>query len=347
MMPPDRKPGIACGGNWIVDLVKVIDFYPPENALANILAESQGGGGCAHNVTLNLAKFDDALNLYALGVIGEDSNGEFLLNECREFPNVNVDQLKTTRQERTSYTLVFNVKSTGRRTFFHYRGANRLFTPGCVDLERLPVGLFHLGYLLLLDGMDQPDDRFNTVAARFLHDVQQRGICTSIDLVSEDSDRFNRIVPHALRYANFCIINDFEAEKLSGIAIRSGTGISPRQLRKIAQTLFEQGVNDLVAIHFPEGGYLLARDRTEILQPSVKIPDELIVGSTGAGDSFCAGMLYGLYNRWSYEKTLRFATCAGAMNLSDLTTTGGIKPCEEVWGIQGKYPFRQGVFSST
>lgn len=44
-MRADQRKGIACGGNWIIDLVKVVDFYPPENALANILSQSQGGGG--------------------------------------------------------------------------------------------------------------------------------------------------------------------------------------------------------------------------------------------------------------------------------------------------------------
>jgi sugar/nucleoside kinase (ribokinase family) len=343
-MTSDQRRGIACGGNWIVDLVKVVDFYPTENALANILAESVGGGGCAYNVTLDLAKFDGTLNLYALGAIGEDPNGQFILDECRQFPNINLDQLKTIRQERTSYTLVFNVKSTGRRTFFHYRGANRLFTPHSVDLDRLPVGLFHLGYLLLLDGMDHADDKFGTVAARFLSELQRRGIRTSVDLVSEDSDRFNRVVPHALKYANFCIINDFEAEKLSGIPIRSGIRISPHQLRKIGRALFGLGVNDLVVVHFPEGGYLLAQDGTEIMQPSLELPEEFVVGSTGAGDAFCAGMLYSLYNHWSYEKALRFATCAGAMNLSDLTTTGGIKSWQEIFGMEERFPYRKDVF---
>jgi len=56
-----------------------------------------------------------------------------------------------------------------------------------------------------------------------------------------------------LRYTIFCIINDFEGEKLSGIPIRSGTRISSHQLKKIAKVLFEHGVNDLVVIHFPEG----------------------------------------------------------------------------------------------
>jgi sugar/nucleoside kinase (ribokinase family) len=337
------RKGIACAGNWIVDLVKAVDFYPPENALANILAESLGGGGCAHNVTLNLAKFDARLKLYALGIIGGDPNGDYIVAQCSQFPNIDTSQLRRTNCEKTSYTDVFCVKGTGRRTFFHYRGANRLFTPREVNLDELPVALFHLGYLLLLDGMDQPDDQFKTVATRFLREIQKRNIKTSIDLVSEDSDRFNQIVPPALRYTNYCIINDFEAEKLVGIPLRSGNKVLPQNLKKTAKTLFEHGVNDLVTIHFPEGAYLLSKDGSEMIQPSLQLPDDFIVGSTGAGDSFCAGMLYGLYQGWSHDRTLRFAVCAGAMNLSDLTTTGGIKSWEEIFEMEERFPYRSDI----
>jgi sugar/nucleoside kinase (ribokinase family) len=342
-MAASNRKGIACGGNWIVDLVKVVDFYPPENALANILAESMGGGGCAYNVTINLAKFDDSINLHAIGVIGDDPFGDYLIKECHQFPNINVDQLRRTRIDKTSYTDVFNVKSTGRRTFFHYRGANRLFSPEHVDLDKLPVEMFHLGYLLLLDGMDQPHGQFKTAATRLLCELQERNVKTSIDLVSEDSDRFHQIVPPALKYTNYCVINDFEAEKLSGIPMRSGNKILPHNLKKTAKALFEYGVNDLVVIHFPEGAYLLSKNGLEIIQPSLELPDDFIVGSTGAGDSFCAGVLYGLYQGWSHDKTLRFAVCAGAMNLSDLTTTGGIRPWKEVFEMEHRFPYRRSV----
>lgn len=342
-MATKQKKGIACGGNWIVDSVKVIESYPHENTLANILAESMGGGGCAHNVTLDLAKFDATLGLYALGIIGNDGNGDYIVAQCAQFPNINTTQLLRTASDKTSYTDVFSVKGTGRRTFFHYRGANRLFTPQAVNLDNLPVELFHLGYLLLLDGMDQPDGQFRTVATRFLYEIQKRNIKTSIDVVSEDSDRFNQIVPPALNYTNYCIINDFEAEKISGIPLRSGDKILPHNLKKIAKTLFEHGVNDLVVIHFPEGAYLLGKGGAEMMQPSLLLSDEFIVGSVGAGDAFCAGMLYGLYQGWRYDKTLRFAVCAGGMNLSDLTPTGGLKPWKEILGLEERFPYRTDV----
>jgi sugar/nucleoside kinase (ribokinase family) len=276
-----------------------------------------------------------------LGVIGNDANGDFLIEQFRKYPHVHLEQLRRTSEAGTSYTDVFNVASTGRRTFFHYPGANAFFCPEDVDLDKLPVDLFHLGYLNLLDTMSQADDQFQTVAARFLAQVRERNIKTSIDLVSEDTDRYKRIVPPALRFATYCIINDFEAEKVSGIPIRQDQALIPGNLKRIATAILALGVDELVVIHFPEGAYLLTKDRDEILQPSLDLPESYVVGSTGAGDSFCAGVLYGLYRGWSYEKTLRFAVCAGAMNLSDLTTTGGIRPWEEVFKMEEKFPYRR------
>jgi len=283
------------------------------------------------------------MELHALGVVGSDPNGDFLINQCRQFPNINTDQIVRTNLDRTSYTDVFSIRNKGGRTFFHYRGANRLFGPKYVDLDALPVEILHLGYLLLLDTMDQPDQYFGTTAARFLAGVRKHGIKTSIDLVSEDSRRFTQIVPPALRHTDYCIINDFEAERLSGISIREQGKLICKNLKRIATAIFEMGVQELVVIHFPEGAYLLTKDRTEIIQPSLALPEDFIVGSTGAGDSFCAGVLYGVHSGWNYERTLQFAVCAGGMNLRDLTSTGGIGSCKEVFAMQEKFPFRNAL----
>lgn len=334
---------MPAGGNWVVDLVKVIDHYPLENSIAYISEISRGGGGLAHNVVINLAKFDAGLPLYALGLIGNDAYGDFLMNECRRFPNVNVDQLRRTDLDATSYTDVFSVKSSGRCTFFYYAGTNRLFQPAHIDLDALPVKMFHLGYLLLMDAMDQPEAEFGTVAARFLAQMQRRNIRTSIDLVSEDSSRFCQIVPPALKYTDYCIINDWEAEKLTGIPLRAQGKLLPDNLAKIGETILGFGVRQLVVIHFPEGGYLLSKDGVELVRPSLKIPDNYIVGGAGAGDSFCAGILYGLYQGWAYDKTLRLATCAGAINLSGLTTTGAIRPWQEIFRMEESFAYRSGL----
>ncbi len=45
-------------------------------------------------------------------------------------------------------------------------------------------------------------------------------------------------------------------------------------------------------------------------------PEVTTVNSTGSGDAFVAGTIYGFMQDWDIEKTLRFATAAGAVNAS-------------------------------
>ena len=50
------RRGLLAGGNWIIDLVKIIDVYPQPEQLANILSQSQGTGGAPYNVLIDLAR---------------------------------------------------------------------------------------------------------------------------------------------------------------------------------------------------------------------------------------------------------------------------------------------------
>ena len=50
------------------------------------------------------------------------------------------------------------------------------------DFKKIPVRIFHLGYLLLLDALDEPESRFGTKAARLLARAQAAGVKTSADV---------------------------------------------------------------------------------------------------------------------------------------------------------------------
>ena len=60
---------------------------------------------------------------------------------------IDVSNVITTQECSTSYSDVITVKSTGERTFFHYRGANAKFSNEDIDVDNLHCNLFHLGYL--------------------------------------------------------------------------------------------------------------------------------------------------------------------------------------------------------
>ena len=67
---------------------------------------------------------------------------------------------------------------------------------------------------------------------------------------------------------------------------------------------------------------------------------EEIKGTVGAGDSFAAGMLYGLHESWPIEECLNLATCVSASCLYDTTTSGGILPLDECLALGKRYGYR-------
>jgi sugar/nucleoside kinase (ribokinase family) len=332
--------GIACAGTFIVDRVKVVDRYPSESTVAMILDEKESNGGCAFNVLLNLARIDPELPLFAVGMIGDDLDAQKVMSMCSRYPGIDLTGLVRTRRASTSYTDVISARSNGSRTFFHRSGANALFSPEAVDLERLEVSLLHLGYLLVLDAMDAPDAKYGRVSARFLHDVQARGVRTSIDLVSAENADFPGIVNPALAFTDYCIVNEFEAQQLTEIRLQRSGRIDVNAVAKAARVLLDRGVHELAVIHFPEGAVALSANGTELLQPSLAVPAEQIVGATGAGDAFCAGVLYGCYQGWSLEQTMLLGACAGAQCLRGLAASDAIGAWQTALALVDRYGFR-------
>ena len=334
------KPlGILAGGNWIVDAVKIIDVWPQQDALANITSEARGTGGSPFNVLVDLATMGAPFPLEALGLVGNDSNGAFILETCQQL-GIQTRSLQTTTAAPTSYTDVMTVKSTGRRTFFHARGANALLGDDHFDFTRASAKILHLGYLLLLDGMDQPCPEFGTVAARVLARAQAAGLKTSIDVVSEDSERFGRIVLPALKYTDYCIMNEFEAGRVTGHTIRTPQGLDQSALRASMEVLLEAGVRERVLVHFPEGGCALSREHEWAQQGSVILPEGYIKGAAGAGDAFTAGVLLGWHENKSIQEQLQLGVCAAAANLSEETCTGGLRSAADCLALGTQYGFR-------
>ncbi len=63
-----KRKGIAIGGNWLIDYVKLIDVYPSQDTLANISSQSHGNGGCAYTTLKDLAKLGAPFPLFGRGL---------------------------------------------------------------------------------------------------------------------------------------------------------------------------------------------------------------------------------------------------------------------------------------
>lgn len=332
-----RKKGIVIAGNMLTDIVKNISSYPEVGTLAHINEVSQAVGGCAPNTAIDLAKIDPQLSVGVCGVVGMDENGRYILSEL-QMNGVNVDRVVSLPGAATSFSDVMSMP-TGERTFFHKKGANALFSPKHIDVKSLNCDIFHIGYILLLDQFDADDPEYGTVMARFLHQVQRRGIKTSVDVVTDNSADYGKKIVPALRYCDYIIINEIECCSIWGLPSRKEDGTMDRDnIRLAMQKTAEGGVRSKVIVHCKEAGFILDVPTGEFSEvASLKIPKEEIKGSVGAGDAFCAGSLYALYHQYPDRKLLEFASAAAACNLFAANSVDGMRSRDQIFAMCDKY----------
>jgi len=331
-----ERNGITIAGNMIVDAVKSINLYPEKGMLAEVSDVSKAVGGCAPNTAIDLAKIDRSIPISVVGCVGDDDDGRFLTGVMQQ-NGVNTNMVTVTDKASTAFSDVMSLPN-GERTFFTYRGANALFSPENVNIEQLKCKLLHIGYILLLDKFDECDDEYGTVMARFLHDVKEHGIKTSIDVVSNsDADYAAKIIP-ALKYADYVIINEIECCGIWGFSPRFEDGrLDVDTIRLAMEKMIAAGVSQKVIIHAKEAGFCLSANGEFTKIGSLDVDNSLFKGSVGAGDAFCAGCLYGIYNGYSDMEILEFASGAALCNLFEVNSIDGMRSRDEIIKIKEKY----------
>lgn len=265
-------------GSIIVDSIKTVSTWPDQGMLATISSVRRAVGGVVCNNGIDMKTLDPSVTVKAFGMVGDDDAGAYAVDRMEKV-GLDCSGIVKIQGVPTSFTDVMSVETTGARTFFNMHGADSRLTPDDIDPAKLGVELFHFGYLLLLDGMDAEDAEYGTKAARLLAKVQAAGIKTSIDIVSEQSERFARVVRHALRYCDYAIVNEVEGSR--------ATGVPETDLRGICEKFFELGVKEQVVIHKPEIGVSLKKNGEWAEVGSLVLPEGWIKGAAGAGDAFC------------------------------------------------------------
>ena len=338
-----QRNGILAGGNFIIDHVKLINTWPEQDMLADIRSETSSNGGGPYNVLKDLAAMRAGYPLEAAGLVGADANGDWILRDCRE-AGIDTTQLRQTNRAPTSYTDAMTVASTGRRTFFHQRGANALFGESDLDFTTTRARLFHLGYLMLLDEMDRLLPDGSTPAARALAAARRAGMLTSVDIVSTENPAFRAITEAALPHIDHLVINEVEAGKVAGIHLKT-VPVDIEAVKNAALALLERGVGQRVVIHFEAGAVAADRGGVITVQPSLKLPPGFITGATGAGDAFAAGYLHGVHEGFDTAACLRLAVCTAAACLTHPTPSGGLRPVADCLRLAEEHGFRDLSFA--
>jgi len=282
-----------CAGCWTTDRIKTIDRWPNEEELATILDIERQGGGSAHNVGINLRKLDSRLPISTVGMIGNDADGDFLLDAAVSH-KINVSQLRRTSDKATSYSDVMTVADSGKRTFFHHTGTNDDLLPTHFDFDEDNSRILHLGLLSVQAGM------------------------------SVDPVRNRDLIEPCLPYLDYLIVNDHEIGGIADIPTIQDNCTLIDNCIEAASIVLEVGNMKLVAVHFPEGAICLSREGEQFFRNSYSVPGERIKSTVGAGDAFAAGFLYAMHEEWGNQNALKLAHAVAATSLQSSSAVGAV-----------------------
>jgi sugar/nucleoside kinase (ribokinase family) len=320
------RRGVACAGNWIVDIVHTIEAWPAKSDLVRIVDEVEGTGGGAANVMLSLAAFKAGLPLWAIGLVGVDRHAA-TVRWAVKGAGAGLDHLAETDRAPTAHTHVMNLPGDSR-TFFYHPGTNDLLDEGDIAVEAVAAEgarVFYLGYLNLLGRLDAVEGG-TCGAARVLARARAAGMVTVADLVSTDRAGFRATVEAALPHLDVLFLNEGEAARATGLPVAGADDLDG--IIAAAEQLRGGGAGAVV-VHTPALGLWLDARGAVVVRPE-PVPAEEVVSPVGAGDAFAAGCLYGLHEGWAPEACLWLGHRAAAASLRGATATEAIPALEDL-----------------
>jgi len=329
--------GVVCAGSIVVDVGKIIEAYPPLDHITTIEDVSLSTGGPGLNMAVDLRALGATFPLVMLGAVGDDQHGAFVLDECARL-GIDAAGVERLPGVATSFTDAMVERVGGRRTFFHHIGANGRFDGAVAALP--DARILHVGAPGLHPLMDAPTADGNGWSA-LLRRARSAGMHTNMELVSIAPDRLVEVAAPCLPHLSSIVVNELEAGALTGIHAPVPGPDGPVEweaLAAMARGLVERGVG-LAVVHFPAGSVAASADGV-YRHGSVRLPREQVRSTTGAGDAFAAGVIYGLHEGWPVEECLRLAAASAAACVRGQNTSDGIRAAQDCLADAQKWGYR-------
>lgn len=302
-----QKP-ILCLGILVADIVgRPVRSIPDPGRLVLVDEMQLHTGGCAINTASALSLL--GVPAEVIGKVGYDAFGDFLIHTLQG-RGVGTRGVLRDSRAGTASTMVL-VDPDGERRFVHYLGANARLSLEDVDLAEVrSASILHMAGSLVLPGID------GEPTAWLLAEARKAGVTTALDTVWDATGRWMQVLKPCLPHLDYFVPSLPEAQAITGRQDPS----------EVAQVLLAEGVLT-VAIKMGAEGCLVATQQGDSYRlPAFQVD---VVDATGAGDAFAAGFLAGIWYGWSLERTVRFANAVGALCVTGLGASGGVRPLPE------------------
>ena len=286
---PDNKPFDAVGfGLNAVDHLIVVPEYPAFDTKMRLLEQTQSAGGQTATAMVALRRL--GLKTAYAGRFGSDQEGKFGLQTLKD-DEVNVDFAEVVEGARNQIAFITVEARSGERTIVWDRDERLAYKP-----DEAPVEFGPMGKVLHLDAHDPPACVRLARAAR-----------AADTIVSADIDNVYDGLPELLPLIDIMIGSKEFPERVTGVTDERAALVELKN--RYGCTVVGMTIGAAGAIVYNAGNF--------IESPGFEAPAGCR-DTTGAGDAFRGGFLYGLLNGDDLETSLKLGNAVAAMKCSAL-----------------------------
>jgi ribokinase len=273
------------------------------------------GGGPVATALVSLSRLGIRTSFY--GVAGDDENGK-KIEDSLVSESVNVRGLIKRRGTNSQTAFIAVEKGSGRRTIFWKRPSGSPLNP-----QEIPEDFLHNADFLLLDGL---------MAEASIY-AAQKARAQNIPVML-DAGRLREGMRELISLSDYVVASEeFGKDVLYG----ENRSVFTESFRPedALQKIRSIGAHICTLTLGGRGSVTNAEDSV-FHTPAFKVD---VVDTTGAGDVFHGGYIYGLLQKWGMRDVVRFATAFASLKCRKLGGRAGIPHLEEVMELIGKHDY--------
>ncbi|HEV3467903.1 MAG TPA: carbohydrate kinase family protein [Pyrinomonadaceae bacterium] len=300
-MPPEREFDAVGFGLNAVDHLIVVPAYPEFDTKVRFVEHALSAGGQTASAMVGLQRL--GLRTAYAGRFGSDAEGRFGLETLRA-EGVNVERAEVVEGARNQLAFILIDARTGERTVIWDRDERLAYRP-----EEAPRGFAARGRVLHMDAHDPP------ACARLAREAREAGTLVSLDI-----DNIYDGLPELLPHVDVLVSSKEFPRRLTGLTDERRALIETKaRLRPDALVGMTLGGRGAVVYH--GGAFVEAR--------AFGVPGGCR-DTTGAGDAFHAGFLYGLLRGEEVEASLRLGCAVAALKCRRLGARAALPTAPEL-----------------
>ena len=292
-IPQDREFDVVGFGLNAVDHLVTIPRFPSFNTKVRLTDHQQMSGGQVSSAMVGARRL--GLRAAYVGKVGYDNEGRMLIESLQD-EGVDCSGVMIAVGAKTQGAVIIIEQFSGERTILWYHDDQTRIAP-----EELRQEWIARGRVLHIDGFDT---KAAVQAARWAHAA---GMAVTIDLDTAYPG-IDELLPHV----DCLITSQGLANELAG----------SMDERAALQTLHERYGCYLVAMTQGSRGALAFVEKQFIASSAFRPP--VLKDTTGAGDAFRAGFIYGLCNGLTIEETMRAANAVAALQCREMGARDGL-----------------------